>query len=98
MVNGAVESFVRAAAECSPRGSGLVCAPGQSQRLILVLQGFVPDVQVERYDAPVAVNTFLTQQLAYLGREIAEQENPDEQLIRRHLDEAYMAGRALYVG
>jgi hypothetical protein len=91
-------AFARALAECLPGGLNLVCAPGQTQRLLMVLQGFLPDVQIERYDAPAPVNQFLNQQLAYLAREIGDQEDPDEQLVRRHLDQAYMAGRALYVG
>lgn len=89
------EALVTALGECISPAGDVVCAPGQSQRLVLVLQGCTPGVQVERYDAAAPVAQFVTAQAMSMHHKLGE--GPwDLRVVRGYFDEAYLAGAALY--
>jgi hypothetical protein len=91
-------AFVAAMAACVDDDGSLVCAPGQAQQLVMVLQGFVPGVQVEHYDAVVAVEEFVKVEELRLRHRLGTAGPFEPEQVRARLDEIYLAGGAVYVG
>jgi len=92
------EAFIRAMSRCLLSPTLLVCAPGQSQRLLMVLQGFVPGMQVEIFDAPAPVAQFVTAQALKLRAQLGEEGPFAAQTVRQSLDAVCLEGHALYQG
>ena len=92
------DMFVRALASCMASPRDAVCAPGQAQRLAMVLQGFVPEVHIETYREICSVNQFVAYTLEGLNRHTAQPTNDEPERIRRYLDRSYLEGRAVYQG
>ena len=92
------DALVLALSRCVEDMGHIVCAPGQSQRLVLVLQGYVPGVQVEIYDAPAPVAQFVTMQAMQLQQQLGAEGPWQEDVVRRAFNEACLAGYAIYQG
>jgi hypothetical protein len=92
------DAFVLALSRCVEDLGHIVCAPGQSQRLVLVLQGYGLGVQVEIYDAPAPVAQFVTMQALQMQQQLGVDGPWPEGAVRRALNEACLAGYAIYQG
>jgi hypothetical protein len=92
------EAFLRAMSQCLITPHLFVCTAGQSQRLVMVLQGFVPGVQVEIFDAPASVAQFVTAQALKLQGQLGDDGPFPEDAVRRALDGVCLEGYAIYQG
>lgn len=92
------DAFILALSRCVEADGHIVCAPGQSQRLVLILQGYVAGVQVEIYDAPAPVAQFVTMQAMGMHQRLGDEPPFDEDAVKAIFNEACMAGYAIYQG
>lgn len=89
-------AFVAALADAMNGHGTILCGPGQVQRMVLVLQGFMDGVAIENYDDAPPVAQYVTYAFARLQAELGEEPRPEA--VRRAFDTAWAAGVVRYAG